>query len=95
MIPGDELSFLFFSFNILSKHISTTSTATAVNRSLETRHGPIIVPSEIQQGDVQVIHDPRIQCNGALCSKTDLKIAIAQKTQCTSKDKNKDKDHSR
>ena len=34
-------------------------------------------------------------CNGALCRKTDPKIATVPKTQSRSKDQNKDKDNSK
>jgi len=34
IIQGDKVSFLVFSFNILSNHISRTTTGTAVNRSM-------------------------------------------------------------
>jgi len=49
IIQGDELSFLLFSFNILSNHISRTTTGTAVNRSVGTPQGAIILPSEIHR----------------------------------------------
>jgi len=61
MIQGDEVSFLLFSFNILSNQISRTTTGTAVKRSLGTPQGVIILLSEIHQADVPGIHDTGIQ----------------------------------
>jgi len=66
IIQGDEVSFLLFSFNILSNHISRTTTGTAVNRSGGTPQGAIILPSEIHQVDVPGIHDTGIQTLGHL-----------------------------
>ena len=66
IIQGDEVSFLLFSFNILSNHISRTTTGTVVNRSLGTPQGAIILPSEIHQADVPGIHDTGIQTLGHL-----------------------------
>jgi len=66
IIQGDEVSFLLFSFNILSNHISRTTTGTAVNRSVGTHQGAIILPSEIPQADVPGIHDTGIQTLGHL-----------------------------
>jgi len=66
IIQGDEISFLLFSFNILSNHISRRTTGTAVNRRLETPQGAMILPSEIQQADVPGIHDTGIQTLGHL-----------------------------
>jgi len=66
IIQGDDLSFLLFSCNILSNHISRTTTGTAVNRSAETPQGAIILPSEIHQADVPGIHDTWIQTLGYL-----------------------------
>ena len=37
---------------------------------------------------------PRLAVTGALCRKTDPKIATAPKTQSRSRDQNKDKDNS-
>ena len=59
IIQGDDVSFLLFSFNILSKHISRTTTGRAVNQSAATRQGAINHPSEIHQADV-----PGIQRHG-------------------------------
>jgi len=64
IIQGDEVSFLLFSFNILSNHISRTTMGTAVNRSVGTPQGAIILPSEIHQADVPGIHDTGIQTLG-------------------------------
>ena len=47
LIQGDEVSFLLFSYNILSNHISRTTTGTPVNRSVGTPQGAMILPSEI------------------------------------------------
>ena len=44
IIQGDGVSFLLFSFNILANHISRTTTGTAVNRSVGTPQGAIILP---------------------------------------------------
>jgi len=44
IIQVDEVSFLLFSFHILSNHISRTTTGTAVNRSVGTPQGAIILP---------------------------------------------------
>jgi len=66
IIQGDEVSFLLFSFNILSNHRSRTTTGTAVNRRVGTPQGAIILPSEIHQGDVPGIHDTGIQTLGHL-----------------------------
>jgi len=66
IIQGDEVSFLLFSFNMLSNHRSRTRTGTAVNRSLGTLQGVIILPSEIHQADVPAIHDTGIQTLGHL-----------------------------
>jgi len=66
IIQGDEVSFLLFSFNILSNHISRTTTGTAVNRSAGTPQGAIILPWEIHQADVPGIHKTRIQKLGHL-----------------------------
>jgi len=68
IIKGDKVSFLLFSFNILSNHISRTTTGTAVNRSMGTPQGAIILPSEIHhwQADVPGIHDAGIQTLGNL-----------------------------
>jgi len=66
IIQGDEVSFLLFSFNILSNHISRTTTGTAVNRRVGTPQGAIILPSEIHQADVPGIHETRIQTLGHL-----------------------------
>ena len=64
IIQGDEVSFLLFSFNILSNHISRMTTGTAVNRSVGTPQGAIILPSEIHQADIPGIHDTGIQTLG-------------------------------
>ena len=66
IIQRDEVSFLLFSFNILSNQISRTTMGTAVNRSVGTPQGAIILPSEIQQADVTGIHDTGIQTLGHL-----------------------------
>jgi len=66
IIQGDEVSFLLFSFNILSNHISRTTMGTAVNRSVGTPQGSIILPSEIHQADVPGSHDTGIQTLGHL-----------------------------
>ena len=66
IIQGDAVSFLLFSFNILSNHISRTTTGTLVNRSVRTPQGAIILPSEIHQADVPGIHDTSIQTLGHL-----------------------------
>jgi len=66
IIQGDQVSFLLFSFNILCNHISRTTTGTAVNRSVGTPQGVIILPSEIHQADVPGIHDTGIQTLGHL-----------------------------
>jgi len=66
IIQGEELSFLLFSFIILSNHISRKTTGTAVNRSVGTAQGAIILPSEIHQADVPGIHDTGIQTLGHL-----------------------------
>jgi len=66
IIQGDEVSFLLFSCNILSNHISRTTTGTAVNRSVRTPQGAIILPSEIPQADVPGIHDIGILTLGHL-----------------------------
>jgi len=57
IIQGDEVSFLLFSFNILSNQRSKTTTGTAVNRSVGTPQGAIILASKIHQADVPGIHD--------------------------------------
>jgi len=64
IIQGDEVGFC--SFNILSNYISRMTTGTAVNRSVGTPPGAIILPSEIHQGDVPGIHDTGIQTLGHL-----------------------------
>jgi len=66
IIPGDEVSCLLFSFNILSNHISRTTTGTAVNWSVGTPQGAIILLSEIHPADVPWIHDTGIQTLGHL-----------------------------
>jgi len=66
IIQGDEVSLLLFSFNIVSNHISRTTTGTAVNRSVGTPQEAIILPSEIHQADVPGIHDTGIQTQGHL-----------------------------
>jgi len=66
IIQPDEGSFLLFSFNILSNHISRTTTRTAVNRSMGTPHGAIILQSQIHQAEVPGIHDTGIQTLGHL-----------------------------
>jgi len=58
IIQGDEVSLLLFSFNILSNHISRTTTGTGVNRSVGTPKGAIILPSEIHLADVPGIQTP-------------------------------------
>jgi len=57
IIQGDKESFLCFSFNVLSNHISRTTTGTEVNPSMRTPHGAIILRSEIHRADVPGIHD--------------------------------------
>jgi len=57
IIQGDEESFLCFSFNVLSNHISRTTTGTEVNLSMRTPQGAIILRSVIHQADVPGIHD--------------------------------------
>jgi len=59
IMQGDAVSFLFFSFNIVSKQISRTTTETAGNQSVGIPQGAIILPSEIHQADV-----PGIQTTG-------------------------------
>jgi len=66
IVQGDQVSFLLFSFNILSNHMSRMTTGTAVNRSVGTPQGAIILPSEIHQADVPGIHDTGIQTLGHL-----------------------------
>jgi len=66
IIQGDEVSFLLFSFNILSNHISRTTTGTAVNQSVGTPPGAIILLSEINQADIPGIHDTGIETLGHL-----------------------------
>jgi len=66
MIQGDEVSFLLFSFNILSNHLSRSTTGTTVDRRVGTPPGGIILPSEIHQADVPGIHDTGIQTLGHL-----------------------------
>jgi len=66
IIQGDEVSFPLFLFNILSNHISKTTTGTAVNRSVGTPQGAFILSSEIHQADVPGIHDTGIQTLGHL-----------------------------
>jgi len=58
--------FVLFSFNILSNHISRTTTGTVVNWSVGTPQGAIILPSEIHQADIPGIHDTGIQTLGHL-----------------------------
>ena len=60
-IECDEVSFLLFSFNILSNHISRPTRQTAVNRSVGTPQGAIILPSEIHKPDIPRIHNTVIQ----------------------------------
>jgi len=43
IIQGDEVSLLLFSFNLLSNDISRTTTGTAVNQSVGTPQGAIIL----------------------------------------------------
>jgi len=59
-----EVSCLLFSFNIVSNHISRTTTGTAVNQSVGTPLGAIILPLEIDQPDVPGIQDTGIQTLG-------------------------------
>ena len=66
LIQGDEVSFRLFSINILSSHISWTTTGTVVNRRVGTPQGAVILPSEIHQADVPGIHDTGIQRLGHL-----------------------------
>jgi len=66
IIQGEEVSFLLFSFNILSNHISRTTTGTVVNRSVGSPQGAINLRSEIHQADVPGIHDTGIQTLGHL-----------------------------
>jgi len=66
IIQGDEVCFLLFSFNILSNHISRTTTGPAVNQSVGTPQGAIILPSEIHHADVPGIHNTGIQTLGHL-----------------------------
>jgi len=66
IIQGDEVSFLLFSFNSLSNHISRTTRGTGVNRSVGTPQGAIILPSEIYQADIPGIHHNGIQTLGHL-----------------------------
>jgi len=66
IIQADEVSFLLFSFNILSNHISRMTRGAAVNRSVGTPQGAIILLSEIHQADVPGIHDTGIQTLGHL-----------------------------
>jgi len=61
IFQGDEVSFLLFSFNILSIHMSRTTTGTVVNRSVGRPRRAIILPSENHQADVPGIHDSGIQ----------------------------------
>jgi len=66
IIQGDEVSFLLFLFNILSNHISRMTMGTAVNGSVGTPQGAIILPSEIHQADLLGIYDTGIQTLGHL-----------------------------
>ena len=66
IIQGDKVSFLLFSFNILSNHISRTTTGTAVNRIVGTPQGAIILQSVIHKADVPGIQDTGIQTLGHL-----------------------------
>jgi len=66
ILQGDEASFLLFGFNILSNHISRTTTVTAVNRRVGTLQGAIILPSEMHLEDVLGIHHTGIQTLGHL-----------------------------
>ena len=66
IIQDDEVSFLLFSLNIVSNDISRMTTGTAVNRSVGTPQGEIILLSEIHQADVPGIHDTGIHTMGHL-----------------------------
>ena len=65
-MPGDEASFLLFSFNVLSNQIYKMTTGTAVNPNVGTSHGLIILQSEIYQADVHRIHNIGIYILGHL-----------------------------
>ena len=58
IIQGDEVSFLLFSFNILSNQISRTTTGTAVNQRVGTPQGAIILLSAMYQAEVLEIQIP-------------------------------------
>jgi len=66
IIQGDEVRVLLFSFNILSNHISRTTTGTVVNQSVGTPQGAIILRSEIHQADVPGINNTGILTQGHL-----------------------------
>jgi len=66
IIQVDEVSFLLFSFKILSNDISRTTTGTVVHRSVRTPQGAIILQLEIHQADVAGIHDTGIHTLGHL-----------------------------
>ena len=66
IIQCDEVSFLLFSFNILSNHIFSTMMGTAVNQRVGTPQGAIILSSAIHLAHVPGIHDTGIQPLGHL-----------------------------